>query len=217
MKKLVLLLLFGFLLSGGLLVGQTPNAWINEIHYDNDGTDNGEFIEIVIEDASSYTLSDFQVDLYNGSDGTSYNSETVNNFTEGTTVGNYTIYYWEVSGIQNGAPDGMALSYNGTLISGQFLSYEGTFTATNGPANGYTSTDIGVSETSSTPLGESLQLSGTGTQYSDFTWQGPATDTKGNVNNNQTIGGSGSNDADSYVTDPASQVAGGTISSLKTA
>jgi len=107
----------------------------------------------------------------------------VDNFTVGSTEGNYTIYYWDHSGIQNGAPDGMALSYNGTLISGQFLSYEGSFAATAGVANGETSTDIVVSETGSTPTGESLQLSGTGTQYSDFTWQAPAAVTKGNVNN----------------------------------
>jgi len=44
-------------------MGQTPNAWINEIHYDNTGGDDGEFIEIVIENPGSYTLSDFRVDL----------------------------------------------------------------------------------------------------------------------------------------------------------
>ena len=52
----------------------------------------------------------------------------------------------------------------------QFLSYEGTLTATDGPAIGMTSTDIGVAEDSLTPVGYSLQLSGTGTVYEDFTW-----------------------------------------------
>ncbi len=41
------------------------NAWINEFHYDNTGTDVNEFVEIVIENAGTYTLSDFRVDLYN--------------------------------------------------------------------------------------------------------------------------------------------------------
>ncbi len=55
----------------------------------------------------------------------------------------------------------MAIAYNDVLITGQFLSYGGTFTAVNGPANGVESTDIGVSETSS-PLGASLGLVGNG-------------------------------------------------------
>ena len=46
--------------------------------------------------------------------------------------------------IQNGSPDGIALGYDGSLI--QFLSYEGTFTAIDGIANGVLSSDIGVSE-----------------------------------------------------------------------
>ena len=107
----------------------------------------------------------------------------------GDTEGNYTFYTYDYpsNGIQNGATDGFALSYQGTVITGQFLSYEGTFTATDGPANGMTSTNIGVSESSSTQTNESLQLSGTGSQYSDFTWQSPATNTKGSINNNQTF------------------------------
>ena len=74
------------------------------------------------------------------------------------------------------------------MISGQFLSYEGSITATDGPANGETSTDILVSESGSTAVGHSLQLSGTGTQYSDFTWTSPVANTIGAVNNNQTLG-----------------------------
>jgi hypothetical protein len=51
------------------------------------------------------------------------------------------------------------------------LSYEGSFTATNGPANGMTSTDIGIAEESNAVIGSSLQLIGAGFTYSDFTWQ----------------------------------------------
>ncbi len=164
-----------------------PNAWINELHYDNTSTDVGEFVEIIIENASSYTLSDFQVNLYNGSNGASYNSKTVDNFIVGTTDGNYTFYYWEPSSIQNG-PDGLTLSYQSILITGQFLSYEGDFTATDGPANGETSTNIGVAEGVGTQVGESLQLKGGGDVYSLFSWQDPAPETKGNLNNKQYLG-----------------------------
>ncbi len=69
----------------------------------------------------------------------------------------------------------------------QFLSYEGPMTATAGPAIGETSTDIGVAETATTPVGQSLQLTGEGTTYGDFTWTGPADDSPGSVNTGQTF------------------------------
>jgi hypothetical protein len=73
----------------------------------------------------------------------------------------------------------------------QFLSYEGTFTASGGVADGMVSEDIGVSEPYYTPVGYSLQLSGTGSTYGDFTWQSAAPATFGAVNTGQTFSGSG--------------------------
>lgn len=178
-----------FLLAFFAFSANAQNAWINEIHYDNDGGDVGEAIEIVIEDTDgtyTSTLSDFTLTLYNGSNGESYGSETADNMTAGAVVGNYYFFVWTPSSIQNGAPDGISLDYQGTII--QFLSYEGDFTATNGPASGETSVDIGVSQSGGDPIGESLQLSGTGLQYSDFTWQGSATGTFGLINNDQNFG-----------------------------
>jgi len=160
----------------------TPIAWINEIHYDNVSGDVNEMVEIVIKNPGDYDLSKFQVNLYNGSGGTSYDSETIDNLVTGSSVGAYTFYSWSTV-MQNGAPDGLALSYDGSLI--QFLSYEGTFTATDGPANSIESTDIGVSETGSTTVGHSLQLSGAGIAYDEFVWEEPATATPGALNNNQ--------------------------------
>ena len=178
---------------GSVLIGfgyaQTPNAWINEFHYDNVSTDTGEFCEIAIESPGSYALSDFQLDRYNGTNGTTYETAvTLDAFTVGSTYNNITLYYYDFpkGGLQNGTPDGLALSYQSSLISGQFLSYEGTFAGSTGVANEITSTDIGVSETGSTPVGYSLQLVGSGTQYSDFTWSGPAPETKGTPNSDGT-------------------------------
>ena len=85
--------------------------------------------------------------------------------------GIYTYYSWYRSGIQNG-PDGFSLSIPGSLC--ELLSYEGSFMATDGPANGQISTDIGLNENSSA-LGESLQLFG-------GTWTGPSDDTPGSTN-----------------------------------
>lgn len=172
-------------------VSSAINAWINEIHYDNTGTDVGEIIEIVIDNVGLYTLANFRIDLYNGTGGVTYANAIGTSFTAGATSGTATIYTWAYpAGIQNGSPDGVALSYNGTLI--QFLSYEGSLTATDGPAIGVTSTDIGVSETGSEVAGLSLQLSGTGCSYSDFTWQAAAANTMGAVNNSQTLCGGSS-------------------------
>ncbi len=188
MKKMVLFIL-SFLFLTSLVFAQ--NVWINEIHYDNASTDVNEAVEVVLENPGDYTLSDFTVTPYNGNGGGTYGTAySLDEFTVGTTYGNFVIYsiIYPANGLQNGAPDGIALDYQGTVVTGQFLSYEGVITATNGPANGLTSTDIGVSESSSTLVGESLQLSGGGSQYSHFTWQSPTTSTLGSSNNSQSFG-----------------------------
>jgi len=187
MKKTILLIIFLFV---GLIYTQAQNVWLNEFHYDNAGTDTGEFLEIVLENAGSYSLSDFTITLYNGNNGGAYDSKTLNQFTAGEVSGTFSFFYFVFpeNGIQNGAPDGLAISYQGTVIPGQFLSYEGTMTATDGPANGMTSVDIGVDEVGVDP-GLSLQLAGTGSVYSEFTWQEPAAETMGSPNNNQFFGG----------------------------
>jgi uncharacterized repeat protein (TIGR01451 family) len=50
-----------------------------------------------------------------------------------------------------------------------------------------TSTDIGVSEPTTTLVGYSLQLQGTGSGYDDFTWGGPIAHTRDAVNTGQTF------------------------------
>lgn len=92
---------------------------------------------------------------------------------------------FDISDIQNGGPDGIALVNDlGSVI--QFLSYEGSFTATSGVAAGITSTDIGVAETSSTLAGYSLQLMGIGREYADFSWAPlPVEQTFGEINYRQ--------------------------------
>jgi endonuclease/exonuclease/phosphatase family metal-dependent hydrolase len=160
------------------------DLWINEFHYDNSGADTGEFVEVVVADSVTTAPASIEIVLYNGSNGTSYGTHTLDTFTA-TAVSGFTIYDKAISGIQNGGPDGIALIDDGSVV--QFLSYEGDFTAADGPANGSTSTDIGVSEPGSTPAGQSLQLGGTGSSYPDFSWQAPASETPGAVNNGQTL------------------------------
>ena len=165
----------------------TPNTgdlpWINEFHYDNASTDTGEFVEIVVP--NSYSGTNLTISLYNGNGGVVYDTKLLSSLTVGNLTTNQTIYYYNYSSIQNG-PDGISLSDDNGLI--EFISYGGgTFSATEGPANGTLSTDIGQSEGTSTPVGYSLQLSGTGNSITNFSWQPEGIATKGSLNTGQTL------------------------------
>ncbi|WP_263784471.1 FlgD immunoglobulin-like domain containing protein [Salinibacter grassmerensis] len=187
---------------------QTPNAWINEVHYDNAGGDTDEVVEVVIEDAGSVALGRFQVLHYNGADGDSDAADPVplDAFTPGATTGGFSLYSYNYTDngetLQNGT-EALALCFDsnddGTfeaLVSSggtdQFLSYEGTLTGTSGDgcAGGKTSTPIGADESTPPPVGESVQLEGSGTAYSDFTWTGPLASTPGTPNTSQTLSSS---------------------------
>ena len=173
--------------AAGIATPAFAQVFVNEIHYDNASTDVGEAIEIA--GAAGTDLSGWSIVLYNGSNGSVYNTTVLAGTLPnqqgglGTTVVNY-----PTNGIQNGGPDGIALVDAGGAVI-QFLSYEGEFTAIGGPADGLTSSDIGVAESSSTPAGDSLQLTGSGSFPGDFTWAPAQPNTFGNVNTGQTFGG----------------------------
>ena len=173
-----------FLLSlgAGPLLGQT--AFINEIHYDNIGKDTGEAIEIA--GPAGTDLSGWALALYNGRNGTLYRTKSLSGIIPDQANGFGTISFSFPRSIQNGAPDGIALVANGKVV--QFLSYEGTFTAVGGPADGMTSTDIRVAESNSTPVEFSLQLKGTGTAPGDFFWSIPTQSSFGAPNAEQVFG-----------------------------
>ena len=158
----------------------TP-TYINEIHYDNTGADAGEAIEIA--GVAGTDLTNWKLVLYNGATGDPYSTLNLSGVIPDQESGFGTLSFPN-AGIQNGSPDGLALLDPSTAVV-QFLSYEGTFGAVSGAANGFTSTDIGASESSSTPVGESLQLVGTGANYEDFTWASSQTNTFGAVNAGQ--------------------------------
>ena len=168
-------------------------AFINEIHYDNAGTDAGEAIEIAAPAGTN--LAGWSLVLYSVSSGatqgTAYNTRALSGVVAEQDDGYGTISFsYPVNGIQNGEQDGVAL-VNPTGQVVQFLSYEGSFTALNGPAAGLTSTDIGVSEGGSSPLGFSLQLVGAGASAADFSWASARDDNFGSVNTDQDFIGAG--------------------------
>jgi hypothetical protein len=57
-KHLLLPVIIILLIASGLMA---QNVWINEVHYDNTGTDADEFIEVVLENPGSYSLADFAI------------------------------------------------------------------------------------------------------------------------------------------------------------
>lgn len=151
-------------------------AQINEFHYDNVGTDVNEFVEIRITESlmnQPSDLSQYTVALYNGSTQSEYASETLDNLTQTCDASNC-YYVWDIA-LQNGAPDGIALSGPSGLI--EIISYEGVFTASSGIANGSTSTDVGLSETASTTVDGSIERTNGGS----WTSNGNA-NTKGSAN-----------------------------------
>ena len=165
----------------------SAQVFINEIHYDNASTDTGEAVEVA--GPAGTDLTGWTIALYNGS-ATQLNVYATINLagTIPDQSGGFGTASFTQSGIQNGSPDGLALVDSGAAVI-QFLSYEGTFTAASGPASGMTSADIGVAESSSTAVGESLQLTGSGASYGDFTWQSAMANTFGAPNTGQAFTG----------------------------
>jgi hypothetical protein len=108
---------------------------INEVDYDQPGTDNAEFIELFNSGSSVVTLNDYSIDLINGRNSSVYRSIDLNGFDvkansyfvvcgDASLVANCDYSFTTSSGwIQNGAPDAIALFQNSSLIDS--LSYEG--------------------------------------------------------------------------------------------
>ncbi|MEP2023644.1 MAG: DUF5689 domain-containing protein [Reichenbachiella sp.] len=179
MKKFTLLLLI--LIP---LFSYSQTIFINEIHYDNDGGDVNEGIEIA--GPAGTDLSSFSLILYNGNGGAVYNTEALSGVIPDLQNGFGTVFF-SILGLQNGSPDGVAFVDGSNQVI-QFLSYEGTITGVGGAADGLLSQDLGVAESSTTPEGLSLQLVGEGTTYSDFTWATEASSSYDAINLGQTFG-----------------------------
>lgn len=175
--------------GGGL---PPADVFINEFDYDDFGSDTGEFVEIVTGPGFTGTPDDVSLVLYNGATGETYGSHSLATFTAGAvTASGHRLYSKSIAGIQNGAPDGFALVVNGEVA--EFLSYEGTFTATNGPAAGMKSNPTGLSQSGSEPEGfGSIGRVGSGGRVWDFVWNQFASTpySPGQPNPGQTFGNS---------------------------
>ena len=141
-----------------------PETRFSEIHYDNTNTDFNEKIEI--EGPAGKDVTGWSVVLYDGNGGAAYNTSPLTGTIPASCgARGVLVVDYPVNGIQNGSPDGFALVDNtGAVV--EFLSYEGTFTATGGPASGQKSTDIGVVE----PGADNTSLH----RNNAGTWEAPA-------------------------------------------
>jgi hypothetical protein len=176
MKKLFLAALLSLFTATS---ANADMAFVNELHYDNGGADVGEFVEFAIE--SGADLTQVLVEAINGNGGTSYANLAGTGLTAGATGLNfggtsYDLFVWTIPGLQNGAPDGVAIT---TSMGVQdFISYEGAITSatsSNGTALG-ASTDIGVTQGGGNVAGNSLGIDATGA------WVAFTNDTSGQAN-----------------------------------
>ena len=172
----------------------SSTVFISQFHYDDDGTDSGECIEI--SGTAGTDLSGYSLVRYNGNGGAVYTTPVGPTVTgiipnEAGTGYGALFFTYPVDGLQNGAPDAIALVQGSTCI--ELLSYEGSFSAVGGACGGSVSTNIGVSETDD-DVG-SLKRTGAGTHNLDLTWTGP---TAGNCDGllNFTVGAATATDLD---------------------
>ena len=151
--------------------------FLSEIHYDNTGTDAGEFVEVQLPAGTS--SAGLAVVLYNGGTRTAYDTDALPLVTAPADGPAAVVVDYPANGVQNGDPDAVALVRDGVVI--ELLSYEGTFTPVDGTATGTASTDIGLREAGTEPVGQSLSRAyDAGAER--LVWSGPAAATKGVVN-----------------------------------
>jgi len=108
---------------------------INEIDYDQPGTDSAEFIELFNSGSSIISLDNYAIDLINGSNSSRYRNINLSGFSidagsyfvvcsNANLVANCNYSFTSSSGwFQNGAPDAVALYDGANLLDA--LSYEG--------------------------------------------------------------------------------------------
>jgi Ca2+-binding RTX toxin-like protein len=186
-------------LPGGAVLGQVAATavFVNELHYDNAGSDVDEGVELA--GRAGTVLQGWRIRPYNGGTGGPYGTIRWLGGSIPDQGRGFGVRWFAVPGLQNGPSDGLALiDPNGRIV--QFLSYEGAFTARSGPAAGLRAQDIGVTEGPGVALGRSLQLAGRGSTYQEMAWEGPIPHSRGLPNPHQTLGGAAEAERECTIT-----------------
>jgi len=163
--------------------GSPATVWINELHYENVGTDAFEFVELA--GPAGTNLAGWALFGYDGASGLVYATWLLGGSLPNESIG-FGARAFKAQ-LQNGPPDGIALVNPAGLVV-SLLSYEGLLFAANGPAAGMLSSVIPTLESSFTPTHMSLQLQGTGRASSHFVWSVPMPLSPGRLNAGQRIG-----------------------------
>ena len=158
---------FGFSTTGG----GAPALVINEVDYDQPGTDNAEFIELRNNEGTSVNLDGFTLELVNGDGGGAVIYQTISLPAVTLPAGEYFVVCGDAANvpncdldvspntnlIQNGAPDAVGLRFNGTLVDA--VSYEGDTGApyTEGSGVGLVDTAIAAESIARCPDGVDTQ------------------------------------------------------------
>jgi hypothetical protein len=151
-----------------------PHLVLNEVDYDNVGTDDAEFVEILNPSSQAANLAGLELVLVNGANNQQYDSVDLSP-ADSLGPGEYLVIagasvtvpasaktidpVWTVDQIQNGSPDGMAIVDPVTQTVIDALSYEGSITMAQ--ITGFTSP---VSLVEGTPLPASVADSNTVTR-----------------------------------------------------
>jgi hypothetical protein len=138
------------------ILQKAQSVWINEFHYENQGGDVGEFIEVA--GPAGTDLSPWKLVLYSGGTKKVYGTIRLYGLTIPNQQCGFGVVAVDAVGLQNGtAPgDAIALVMDPWDQIVEFISYGGTFTAQDGPAVGLTPNLIPVSEAGTTPVGYSV-------------------------------------------------------------
>lgn len=182
----------------------TSHLVINEVDYDNIGTDTAEFVEIYNPSGSDADLSGLALILVNGSNNTSYATVDLSSASVLPAHGYLVVAGpnvtpatgalkldpgWTQDEVQNGAPDGMALVDTAGLTVIDALSYEGAMTMANlpnfsGPVSLVEGTALAATVADSTSADGSLcrKPDGVDTDNANADWQFCATKSPGAAN-----------------------------------
>jgi hypothetical protein len=135
-----------------ILADAAPKLIINEVDYDQIGTDSTEFVEVLNKGTNTINLSLYALAFINGANNLEYLRADLNgsiasgqylvvastNLT-GIAAGARVLYFSAGdNNIQNGAPDGLALINTGSRTIQDAFCYEGPMTAAN--INGFSGT-----------------------------------------------------------------------------
>jgi hypothetical protein len=124
--------------------GNAPRLAINEVDYDNVGTDTAEYVELYNPSATSADLAGLRLVLVNGATSQQYDSIDLSP-AGSLAAGEYLVIagsgvtvppsakkldpVWSLDQIQNGSPDGLAIVDPVTQTVLDAVSYEGSITA----------------------------------------------------------------------------------------